>query len=150
MKILFLDIDGVLNNDRSTYYPDKTLPYPLSVLDKKCIEFLNEIVERTKCKIVISSSWRHHGIPAIQKLFDQMQMPEIYDVTPDFFYKAPYYCRGDEIKEWLDQHTDVTHYCILDDNYIILDEQTEHFVLVDEAVGLTNEDKIKAIQILTK
>lgn len=59
MKVLFLDIDGVLNSD--TFYINrpketKQLPYPLSEFDPACVERLNRIFSETKARLVISSS----------------------------------------------------------------------------------------------
>jgi hypothetical protein len=53
MKVLFLDIDGVLNCSK-TPNPRK-LPY---VIDKKLLARLERLVERTGAKVVLSSSWR--------------------------------------------------------------------------------------------
>lgn len=54
MKLIFLDIDGVLNcsttKDRCLFYT--------GVEDKK-IGFLKQIVDATKAKIVLISSWRY-------------------------------------------------------------------------------------------
>lgn len=56
-KILFLDIDGVLNNSSSPVFPGPTL-------NKTLIENLNSIVESVaNLKIVISSGWRLHFSP---------------------------------------------------------------------------------------
>jgi len=51
MKIIFLDIDGVLNCDK-TPNPRK-FPY---VVDKKLLARLHGLLERTKARVVLSSS----------------------------------------------------------------------------------------------
>jgi hypothetical protein len=53
MKIIFLDIDGVLNCDE-TPNPRK-FPY---IIDKKLLTRLRNLLERTNAKVVLSSSWR--------------------------------------------------------------------------------------------
>ena len=65
MKVIFLDIDGVLNTPASiklapifvegapTWYGRH-----LHAFDKNCISALNKITDATKAKIVISSTWR--------------------------------------------------------------------------------------------
>ena len=53
MKVLFLDIDGVIN--RFKFNSDGDLD---NTLDEDCIEQLRRIVEETKCSIVISSTWK--------------------------------------------------------------------------------------------
>lgn len=47
MKVIFLDVDGVLSH-RGTF----------SNFDRNCLALLADIVEQTDAKIVISSSWR--------------------------------------------------------------------------------------------
>jgi hypothetical protein len=69
MKIIFLDIDGVLatNKEYSTNrtkfmekYPwAKELRVPYG-WNKGCVEILNEILDSTNAEIVISSDWRFH------------------------------------------------------------------------------------------
>ena len=53
MKIIFLDIDGVLNCDK-TPNPRK-FPY---IVDKKLLARLKKLLDRTGAKVVLSSSWR--------------------------------------------------------------------------------------------
>jgi hypothetical protein len=53
MKVIFLDIDGVLNCDK-TRNPRK-FPY---VVDKKLLGRLSNLLDRTNAKVVLSSSWR--------------------------------------------------------------------------------------------
>ena len=49
MKIIFLDIDGVICTPKTDF----------RYLDIRCVNHLNNIVEDTGAKIVISSSWRY-------------------------------------------------------------------------------------------
>ena len=77
MKVLFLDIDGVLNSqnwfgyrlycsknniyDRILNFTDINDDYinhMLSMIDDRAIVNLNRIIEETGCKVVLSSSWR--------------------------------------------------------------------------------------------
>jgi HAD domain in Swiss Army Knife RNA repair proteins len=70
MKVIFLDIDGVLNCDH-TPNPRK-FPY---VVDKKLLARFKKLLSRTGAKVVLSSSWRldpvgllaakHWGVPFI-------------------------------------------------------------------------------------
>jgi histidinol phosphatase-like enzyme len=53
MKVIFLDIDGVLNCDH-TANPRK-FPY---VVDKKLLARFKKLLSRTGAKVVLSSSWR--------------------------------------------------------------------------------------------
>lgn len=70
MKIIFLDIDGVLNCEK-TPNPRK-LRY---IVDPKLLKRFERLIERTGAKVVLSSTWRydpaglfsakHWGIPFI-------------------------------------------------------------------------------------
>lgn len=62
-KVLFLDIDGVLNSKiyfESDYYKFRKMKYGKSQaqIDDRTIPLLKKIHDETKCKIVMSSSWR--------------------------------------------------------------------------------------------
>ena len=132
MKIIFLDIDGVLNCkdtvQRQTRYPSiiGIDPYKAILLDR--------IVLATGAKIVISSSWRHwpDSMTEIRRAVD----PEhIIDVTPSLQSTR---VRGFEIKKWLTEHS-VTKYAILDDDSDMLAEQWSHFFKTTWERGLTEE-----------
>jgi hypothetical protein len=150
MKVIFLDIDGVMNSEQSTirlyhkgygYYND--IPVPETVGP------LNKIVAMTNAKIVISSTWRKltniHGLGYI--LFLTGVRAELVGTTPVIHNVE----RGVEIQAWLDQHQgeEVTHFVILDDDRDVA-HLDDHFVHVDCKVGLTFDDADKAIDILNK
>jgi hypothetical protein len=110
MKIIFLDIDGVLNCDK-TPNPRK-FPY---IVDKKLLARLKKLLDRTGAKVVLSSSWRcdpvgrfaakHWGVPFI-------------DVSPD----KPKSPRCKEMHAWLSAHPRVTRYAVIDDEDDGLDD----------------------------
>jgi hypothetical protein len=110
MKVIFLDIDGVLNC-KKTRNPRK-LPY---VVDPALVRRFKRLLARTGAKVVLSSTWRydpaglfsarHGGIPFI-------------DVTPDM----PKQPRRNEVLAWLKRHPRVTRYVIIDDEDDELDE----------------------------
>ena len=110
MKVIFLDIDGVLNCSK-TPNPRK-FPY---IVDKKLLARFQKLVERTQAKVVLSSSWRidpvglyaakHFGVPFM-------------DVCPDM-PKSP---RRKEVLTWLLRHPAVRRYAIIDDEDDELDE----------------------------
>lgn len=57
MKILFLDIDGVLNS--SQFYQNKTNSQLLKEpFDRSCAGFVKMIVDQTGAVIVLTSTWR--------------------------------------------------------------------------------------------
>lgn len=146
MKVLFLDIDGVLNSD--TFYLNrpkeiKCLPYPLSEFDPACVARLNRILAETKARLVVSSSWRHDAF--IDRVLDKAGIkPKMWDITPYGMGKP----RGHEIKKFLSEHPNIENYVILDDVANMLPEQQSHFVQTKYYYGLTDEDMEKAINIL--
>ena len=137
MKVLFLDIDGVINTVgaelgfRYCYglqesYPRSEKHKQKFFFDPACLYYLREIVKETGCKIVISSTWRLGA--TIEEMKSWFECPEIKDAIID---KTPIFHpdthpllvdrrgrlqRGEEIKAWLDAHPEATHYAILDDD----------------------------------
>jgi hypothetical protein len=109
-RIIFLDIDGVLNC-KQTPNPRK-LPY---VVDPFLLERFKRLVDRTGANVVLSSTWRydpaglfsakHWGIPFV-------------DVIPDMPDKP----RRDEILAWLRTREAVRRFAVLDDDDDELDE----------------------------
>lgn len=152
MKIIFLDIDGVLNSWATLY----------KITTEK-LQLLNNLIELTGAKIVISSSWRIGSEDVNdfldknfsnkytsrldnpnQKLIDNIFYKNTIGLTDTF---GP--SRGDEIKRWLDNHSDdVESYVIFDDDTDMLDEQLEHLVQTDTYYGLTDREVHLACLIL--
>ncbi len=164
-KILFLDIDGVLNTERQH---DRCLEAGLAYVDNFGYAFdpvavanLKKIVDETGADIVISSSWKFWGLSTMQKLWASRGLPgKVIDITPnnasdelllsiDLDMMELPAGKGSEIKEWLSTSgQDVTHYAILDDVPDILPEQQSHFVQTDPRVGITEDDARRIAFIL--
>jgi hypothetical protein len=110
VKVIFLDIDGVLNC-ATTPNPRK-FPY---IVDPKLLKRFKRLLQRTGAKVVLSSTWRydpagifsakHCGIPLI-------------DVIPDM----PHRPRRDEVIAWLKAHPKVKRFVVIDDEDDELDE----------------------------
>ena len=155
MKVIFLDFDGVITTQKSKYK-----------LDSDALHLLGKIINSTDAKIVISSSWRQRTlegtIKALQDTSDfrlnGIEFPfidrivgitdKIYGVALTDKEKHISLLRGVEIREWLNEHPEVTNYVILDDDSDMLLEQANHFVKTDTYEGLTNENVEQAIDIL--
>ncbi len=128
MKVLFLDIDGVVNK-RDNYNPAiKNNLYPI---DSYCAFLVGRIQLSTGCSVVLSSSWRHHpeGVENVSK-----RVVELLDVTP---YSAK--LRGDEVQMWLDKHPEVDKYAILDDDMDFYVYQAPNYFKTRFEDGLTDE-----------
>lgn len=157
MKVLFLDIDGVLNHESHYKWlmeTDEPTPqqqvFPYSEFNPASCQILNKIIEETGCKIVLSSTWRLDGISKMNALFKHFGLPQIYDVTPSLAYKYDtILCRGKEIDKWLSEHPEVTKYAIVDDDNDMEEYQLPYFVKTDAYTnGLNEEIAEKIIKIL--
>jgi hypothetical protein len=128
MKILFLDIDGVCNN-QETFNKYKEAEFPI---DPYMAFLVGKIQLDTGCDVVLSSSWRHHedSVEFINK-----RIVPILDTTPELDSGI----RGEEIQEWLDENPDVEKYAILDDDDDMLDEQLDNYFETDWETGLTEK-----------
>lgn len=142
MKLLFLDVDGVLNSTRSFVgigMSGPPFPHRMSAFAKQgkvyspnfdpvAVGLLREMVEQYDFKIVLSSTWRIGFKPdETIKLWKEF-MSEIYDwedfpiigQTPDTDD-----IRGREIDKFMKE----------------LDEEIEDFIIVDDDSDMTEKQK---------
>ncbi len=157
IKVIFLDIDGVLNGDDAP--PLFGEGWPLSHLETCLIEKINRIVEtldqisEIKTKIVISSSWRvRFSLEEITNMLKTKGLrAEIIDVTPRILptRMSEYIQRGQEIKSWLQN---IKEYQV--DKFIILDDESDmmdlkkYLIKTDYTTGITDDDVNKVIDML--
>jgi hypothetical protein len=140
MKIIFLDIDGVLVlNDPGEPHAEYAHPF-----DKKCVAALNEILNETNAIIVLSSTWK--------KVWDLKRLDFIFkfngviksplDITDDFNN------REKEITDYV-QRKNVSDFVILDDMH--MDIFPKNFVKCSMNEGLKEEGiKKRAISVLKR
>lgn len=70
MKVIFLDIDGVLNSN-DWYVKTRGIGgYNGGDVDPKCIELINDLIDATGAKIIMSSSWRSDYENSCEYLYD--------------------------------------------------------------------------------
>jgi len=145
MKIIFLDVDGVLNND------DTTSTHGVFVgWDKRCVDRLNHIIRKTDAAVVISSSWRmHRSMNEIIHLFNvEMGIRgTILGSTPIQNVEE----RGAEIGAWMKFFKKKTGRDI--DRFVIIDDVDplmfrDHWIETDTCIGLTNKDVEQAVRCL--
>ena len=125
MKVIFLDIDGVLNC-KQTPNPRK---FPF-IVDPVLLNRLNDLLKLTDAQVVLTSNWRydpagmfsakHYGIPFI-------------DTTPDL----PNEPRCNPILDWVRRHPDVERFIVIDDE----DDQLDALPLFQpsRSAGITHE-----------
>lgn len=162
MKIIFLDIDGVLNCSTSKSFCHDNIYGVIKGIDSDKVKRLAKIVEITGAEIILSSDWKdgwekYYTMPkpSHAKYLDNHLYKKgkltIKDKTPNTS-KGSWF-RGNEILTYLRSHQDVENYVILDDTFFedfSIKEISEHLVLTDYKVGLTDADVEKAIKILGK
>jgi len=124
MKIIFLDIDGVLNCTR-TPNPRK-FPY---IVDQDLLKRFLRLRERTGAEVVLTSTWRYDPIGLFAA--KHFKIPFI-DVIPDM----PEESRCTEITSWLAGQS-VSRFVVLDDE----DDELDGLPLFQPSVvsGLTDE-----------
>jgi hypothetical protein len=164
MKVIFLDMDGVLNSHAFMTSRAKTKEWDAvpgggpfkrtepshwtPMIDPAAVRRFNTLLKETAAKIVISSSWRHahpHKTGRMQKILDLAGMVggEVIDETP--IMVGP---RSFEIASWLASHSGAKKFAILDDGSDAGKGMDKWFVNTELAVGLTDADVRKAINIL--
>ena len=100
MKVIFLDVDGVLNSkdDLLIYRAKNNITGCIlyAEVEDRPLKLLKEIIDKTNAKIVVSSSWRVccdrsgkesiFGNKLYTKLINRLSDYdiEVYDITPSF------------------------------------------------------------------
>lgn len=168
MKVIFLDVDGVLN-DENTFRAERT-PMGYTGVEERYIRNLKHIVDETGAEIVLSSDWRedwhHNGIHGRDMfyLIDKLKKYglTIADKTPGHTKGKGYSGRGGEIAKYLKAHPKITEYVVLDDNeffdfydppvkgHLVLTLTPDPYGGYDYERGLTSRMAEKAIQILNR
>ena len=119
---IFLDIDGVLAT--SHQYGSKKLhpKYNCYPFDKKCVIVFNEIIEKIKPEIILSSDWKfHYNIEQMNEIFNWNGIDiKITDTTPNlwgtrfFSLSELENCRASEILLYATDY-ELTNYVAIDD-----------------------------------
>ena len=157
MKVVFLDIDGVLNEEKSR---SRCCGY-LGIDDKKA-KNLAKIVEETNAKIVLISTWKddwrktdkaHQGIMAnyLDKKLKKQGLV-VLDKTKSIDENGFHFSRGEGILQYLADNK-VEKYVILDDYQFDYDScgLSDYYIKTDAYNGgLTKELVGRAIQILKR
>lgn len=163
-KIVFLDMDGVLNNRTSMYlatvgiYPPKAR-CKIFTVDHGCVRLFEHLIKSTGAKFVISSSWRKDTVAKSHSVFTALEwagftdakkhcvgVTKHLDITHSSVEDDSPFGRGAEIDEWLSRNPT--------DNFVILDDdsfdihQKGNFVKTEHEIGLTVKNMKTAINLL--
>lgn len=156
-RIIFLDIDGVLN---TSYSRQKH-----KIIDEFRIAYLSEIVKLTKAKIILTSTWRYNlnhtflGFKATNNstkallYFLKKYKIKIYDTLPD----TPNDQRALDIANYV-KNNKITNFLILDDEVFDYSSYnlSSHLLQTyfnggsEEESGLTKQMIKKACEIIKK
>lgn len=153
MKIIFLDINGVLNSIKS-----RSKAYEISndrdslirnSFDDNCMLVLKKLVLDTNSYIVVTSTWRKNReyYTIFLEVFKKyLPIERIIGTTRIDSYEK----RILEIKEYLTTCSyKISKFVILDDNNQ-MDDLIDHFVHIDSRYGLSDIDYENAFKILGK
>ncbi len=166
MKVIFLDMDGVLNND--TFLDDAcrrephVMPmnrWPGGHIDPTNVLELDRLVVATGARLVLSSAWRGHiELVELHTLLADRGYSgrDFYSQTPRLYNENmsdhTHIIRGREIQAWLDQPHPLSI-----ESYVVLDDMGPHefsnlpparLVQTDPLVGLTAANVKRAIRVL--
>ena len=167
MKIIFLDIDGVLQpgtqdrfkhdldslkNDLVQKNPayESLNQYDIGATyydwDKTAVSLMIKLCETTGAQFVISSDWRlYSALPELRLLFALQNMEQY---VLDVISSGNNLSRHEEIQSYLDSHDNITQFVIIDDRYIREFEENFPLNFVQTSWLFTEENYEKAIQIL--
>jgi len=144
--ILFLDVDGVLNSHGSFVRNGE----PVWRVDADKVALLNEVVRRTGCHVVVSSTWRkgpEDGPDGCREILRargvRVRFPR--DWRTDGSLDG---IRGGEIADWL-RRNGSPPYAIVDDDSDMLPEQQARFVQTNFEEGLTRAHADRLIALLS-
>jgi hypothetical protein len=163
MKVLFLDVDGVLNSwdwvarrvkDPLWHQLRKEEREAMEGLDPDAMARLNRIVDETKCLVVLSSTWRKdHSLTQLNRMFRLRGFKHtLFGTTPSIWLDGDdrgRKQRGGEIHWWLSQLDTMPVFAIVDDDSD-MEPHMDRLVKTHYQYGLTDEIADKLVQLLNE
>lgn len=155
MNVLFLDIDGVLNSvdwymrrkedENAAAYHDWAYD-----LDPVALGLLKKLMaDVPDLNIVISSSWRmSHSLETFKRKLAPMigiEPKRIAGMTPSLSRG-----RGEEIKQWLNEHPAVTKFAIIDDDSFDMGDMLPHLQKTENKHGIMPEHTAAIKEVFKK
>jgi len=146
--LIFLDMDGVLNNTSMDWESHKARAEAPYIVDDENLDKLERLVLVLDAQIVISSTWRITcSKDFMSKRLGDVVGPRIHD---DWKTKRLGGIRGLEVQEWLERNLGPEYWSFKD--FLILDDDSDFLwhqplVRIDHGTGLTDRDVERALAI---
>ena len=146
MKLVFLDFDGVINNQKRDIEPiNKWRAFFSNKRNHILIVELLEKCYKENIRIVVSSTWRMAGLELIGSFFIKfgMERKKVREILKYSTSIHKHNKRGEEILEYLNEvnfdNKKDKFVIIDDDSYDItcFDELKQNFIYVDNMAGYT-------------
>ncbi len=150
MKLIFLDVDGVLNGHEFQPGAQSNLIRP------DCVARLNRILDATGAKLVISSAWRYmiHGGEMTPLGFEYMLRTHGLPAGCVVGFTAKdeaILLRGDQIRGWIDRNGyDYDSWLVIDDLTVGMERVSHRQIVTDGTKGLQDDDVERAIEMLSE
>lgn len=161
-KVIFLDIDGVLNSNFWNTDHQREISDG-KYIDTDKVKLLSELVKKSGASIILHSGWRfwfgsdlkplRPEAAYLTSLLEKEGMA-VAGMTPDLtteeirrtkkFSKV----KADEILTWLKDHPETEKWVVLDDLELHNDDIAKCQVMTDPEQGLTESDVEKALGVL--
>jgi histidinol phosphatase-like enzyme len=143
VKILFLDFDGVIN-------PHNQFDLSGDFSKTACSHVQMMLTKIPDLRIVVSSSWREKGLPAVREILKSngIDSTKVIDITEGPKEKhGEKKAREHHIEHWLNSHPEIEKFVIIDDE-AELKELKHKYVKPNPYVGFTQKDMESALKIL--
>lgn len=149
MRVVFFDIDGVLNssNARVTRLPTKDgESVAVPTFDRTCVQRFNRLIHESRAQVVVSATWGQDFATRVlaQHLYQQGCVCEVIGRTP---VAANWRPRGSDIADWLEWSSGLDAVCILDDHDDML-TLDRYLVQTEYGVGLQERHVQQALALL--
>lgn len=156
MKLLFLDVDGVLNYNSNTYWSAGPLQSCLMVPAK--VRNLETICKTTDCYIVVSSAWRNFGLGKDSHFQKHLKMACILDASVERFeYLMSRIVGETTTDDSLSREEQILEYvnCTNPEKFVAVDDNAELFpsnpdwlILTNDKIGLDDYSTYRIIRRL--
>lgn len=135
MKVIFLDIDGVLN---ITAGPEPTWKKQTYHIEEELVEMLNMfLVDNLDIMIVVSSSWRD-DMDDLKRQLEHQGFEYWNNIIGHTMLEGDF--RGLQVATYMEENS-ISNYVILDDMYYTHEDiDPKRFIKTNPYTGITDED----------